>query len=50
MMNNMVGGSALIFPVLFLQSGLITSLVITLLSTVYSYYSCYISYIHIGKS
>jgi amino acid permease len=47
MINGMIGTALLLLPHLFLKAGLLNSIIITLASCVFSYYSSRITYIHI---
>ena len=49
MVNGMIGGLILILPVLALQAGYILTLIVIFVTCVFSYYSCYLCIIHIGK-
>lgn len=48
LVNGMIGGSILVLPVVAKQAGWAETLIIILFTGVFSYYSCYLSLIHLG--
>ena len=48
MVNGMIGGSILVLPVVLLEVGWLTALLVIFLTGVFSFYSCYLSIIHLG--
>ena len=48
MVNGMIGGLILLLPVFALNAGYILTLLIILVTCVFSYYSCYLCLIHLG--
>jgi amino acid permease len=49
MINGMIGGFILILPVLALETGYISTLIVIIITGAFSYYSSYICISHIGK-
>jgi amino acid permease len=48
LVNGMIGGSILVLPLVSLQAGWVYSIFVILVTGVFSYYSCYLSIIHLG--
>ena len=48
MVNGMIGGLILLLPVFALDAGYIITLIVILITCVFSYYSCYLCLIHLG--
>lgn len=48
MVNGMIGGLILILPVYALTSGYIDTLIVILVTGVFSFYSCYLCVLHMG--
>jgi amino acid permease len=46
--NGMIGGSILVLPIVSMDGGYILTLIIILFVGIFSFYSCYISIIHLG--
>jgi amino acid permease len=49
MVNGMIGGLILILPVYALKAGYILTFLVILVTCIFSYYSCYLCIIHMGK-
>lgn len=49
MVNGMIGGLILILPVYALEAGYIMTLIVIAVTCIFSYYSCYLCIIHMGK-
>ena len=50
MVNGMIGGLILLLPVYSLEAGYIVTLIVIFVTCLFSYYSCYLCLIHMGKS
>ena len=48
MVNGMIGGLILILPIYALNSGYVTTLIVILLTGLFSFYSCYLCVLHMG--
>jgi len=48
LVNGMIGGSILVLPIVAEQGGWVETLLIIFATGVFSYYSCYLSLIHLG--
>jgi hypothetical protein len=48
LVNGMIGGSILVLPLVSLQAGWLESILVILFTGVFSYYSCYLSILHLG--
>lgn len=48
LVNGMIGGSILVIPLVALQAGWLLTVLVILFTGVFSYYSCYLSIIHLG--
>lgn len=46
--NGMIGGSILVIPLTSLQAGWAYTLIVILITGLFSFYSCYIAIIHLG--
>ena len=49
LVNGMIGGLILVLPILAMYGGTILSLLVILVTGFFSYYSCYLCLIHLGK-
>ena len=49
LVNGMIGGLILVLPILAMYGGTILSLLVILVTGIFSYYSCYLCLIHLGK-
>ena len=48
LLNAMIGGSILLIPLISLQGGWAVTLLIILITAFFSYFTCYITLIHLG--
>lgn len=48
LINGMIGGFILILPVFALQTGYITTMIVIIVTGIFSYYSCHLCLLHIG--
>ena len=48
MVNGMIGGLILLLPVYALDAGYVLTLIVIMVTCVFSYYSCYLCLIHMG--
>lgn len=49
MVNGMIGGLILVLPILALYGGTLLSLLVILVTGFFSFYSCYLCVLHLGK-
>jgi amino acid permease len=49
LVNGMIGGLILVLPILAMYGGTLLSLLVILITGFFSYYSCYLCIIHLGK-
>lgn len=49
LVNGMIGGLILVIPILTMNGGSVLSLLIILATGFFSFYSCYLSVLHLGK-
>lgn len=49
LINGMIGGFILILPVFALQTGYISTMIVIIVTGIFSYYSCHLCILHIGK-
>jgi amino acid permease len=48
LVNGMIGGSILVLPLVALQAGWLEAILVILITGIFSYYSCYLSILHLG--
>lgn len=48
LVNGMIGGSILVIPIIALQGGWLYTIIVIAITAFFSYYTCYITIIHIG--
>lgn len=50
MINGMIGGLILVLPILAMYGGTVLSFLVILVTGFFSYYSCYLCVLHLGKN
>lgn len=50
LVNGMIGGLILVLPILAMQGGTVLSFLVIFVTGLFSFYSCYLCLIHLGRN